>query len=215
MLFRSSFFLFFLWLASQLSPNSIVPDSQINFIERIVRRVTYTVYFCKFFKLNYRPASKIRVNMSNDKSYPAKLVASSPDDDLAVLKISANGLNAATYGDSSKLEVGDQVIAIGNPLGQLSNTASTGIISALNRQLTIENRKLNLLQTDASINPGNSGGALFNSSGNLIGIVVAKSAGSDVEGAGLLKNKCGCGGSVKVTSPISSMRMPRLVSSEK
>lgn len=129
-------------------------------------------------------ASKIRVNMSNDKSYPAKLVASSPDDDLAVLKISANGLNAATYGDSSKLEVGDQVIAIGNPLGQLSNTASTGIISALNRQLTIENRKLNLLQTDASINPGNSGGALFNSSGNLIGIVVAKSAGSDVEGLG-------------------------------
>lgn len=129
-------------------------------------------------------ASKIRVNMSNDKSYPAKLIASSPDDDLAVLKISASGLNAATYGDSSKLEVGDNVIAIGNPLGQLSNTASTGIISALNRQLTIENRKLNLLQTDASINPGNSGGALFNGSGNLIGIVVAKSAGSDVEGLG-------------------------------
>ncbi len=129
-------------------------------------------------------ASKIKVTLSNNKSYDAKLIGTSPDDDLAVLKINAMGLSPATYGDSSTLEVGDNVVAIGNPLGQLSNTASTGIISALNRKLTIDNKQLNLLQTDASINPGNSGGALFNGSGNLIGIVVAKSAGSDVEGLG-------------------------------
>lgn len=129
-------------------------------------------------------ASKIKVTLSNNKSYDAKLVGASPDDDLAVLKINAVGLNTATYGNSSKLAVGDHVVAIGNPLGELSNTASTGIISALNRKLTIGNKKLNLLQTDASINPGNSGGALFNGSGNLIGIVVAKSAGSNVEGLG-------------------------------
>lgn len=129
-------------------------------------------------------ANKIKVTLSNNKSYEAKLIGASPDDDLAVIKINASGLKAATYGDSSALEVGDNVVAIGNPLGQLSNTASTGIISALNRKLTIDNKKLNLLQTDASINPGNSGGALFNSAGNLIGVVVAKSAGSDVEGLG-------------------------------
>ena len=75
-------------------------------------------------------------------------------------------------------------MAIGNPLGQLSNTATTGIISALDRKLTIGNQKLTLLQTDAAVNPGNSGGGLFDASGNLIGIVESKSTGSDVEGLG-------------------------------
>lgn len=129
-------------------------------------------------------ASKVTVTLKNKKTYTATVVGTDSDNDIAVLKIRATGLSAATYGNSSKLQVGDQVVAIGNPLGELSNTATTGIISALNRNLTIDGKKLNLLQTDASINPGNSGGALFNSSGNLLGIVVAKSSGSDVEGLG-------------------------------
>ncbi len=129
-------------------------------------------------------ATKITVTLKNKKSYSAKVVGTDADNDIAILKINATGLTAATYGDSSDLEVGDQVVAIGNPLGQLGGTATTGIISALNRNLTIDGKSLNLLQTDASINPGNSGGALFNASGNLVGIVVAKSSGSDVEGLG-------------------------------
>lgn len=129
-------------------------------------------------------ATKIKVTLRNKKSYTAKVVGADSENDIAVLKINATGLSAATYGNSSSLSVGDKVVAIGNPLGELSNTATTGIISALNRDLTIDGQKMNLLQTDASINPGNSGGALFNSSGNLIGIVVAKSTGSDVEGLG-------------------------------
>ena len=129
-------------------------------------------------------ASKITVTLNNKKTYSATVIGSDSDKDLAVVKINAEDLTAATYGDSSKLSVGDDVVAIGNPLGELGGTATTGIISALNRNLTIEGKKMSLLQTDASINPGNSGGALFNSSGNLIGIVVAKSSSSGVEGLG-------------------------------
>ncbi len=129
-------------------------------------------------------AMKITVTLKDKKTYSAKLIGTDAENDIAILKIDAKNLSAATYGDSSKLEVGDQVIAIGNPLGQLGGTATLGIISALDRSLTIDGRTLNLLQTDASINPGNSGGALFDAAGNLIGIVVAKSTGSDVEGLG-------------------------------
>lgn len=129
-------------------------------------------------------ASKITVTLNNGKDYEATVVGADPDNDVAVLKIKETGLKAATYGDSSKLDVGDAVVAVGNPLGELSNTATTGIISALDRELTIDGKTMNLLQTDASINPGNSGGALFDAAGNLIGIVVAKSTGSDVEGLG-------------------------------
>lgn len=129
-------------------------------------------------------ASSIKVTLKSGKSYTAKLIGTDSDNDLAVIKITATGLTAATYGNSSKLEVGDSVVAIGNALGELSNTATTGIVSALDRELTINNQKLTLLQTDASVNPGNSGGGLFDSSGNLIGIVESKSSGSDVEGLG-------------------------------
>lgn len=129
-------------------------------------------------------ASKITVTLNNNKEYKAKIVGEDEDNDIAVLKINATGLTAATYGNSSKLSVGDQVVVIGNPLGQLGGTATTGIISALNRNLTIDGNEMNLLQTDASINPGNSGGGMFDAAGNLIGIVEAKSTGSDVEGLG-------------------------------
>ena len=129
-------------------------------------------------------ARKITVTLRNGKEYDAEIIGADADNDIAVIKIDAKGLQEATYGDSSKLEVGDQVVALGNPLGTLSGTATTGIISALNRNLTIDNRTLNLFQTDASINPGNSGGGMFDTSGNLIGIVEAKSTGSDIDGLG-------------------------------
>lgn len=87
-------------------------------------------------------------------------------------------------GSSSKLEVGDTAVAIGNPLGELGGTVTSGIISALDREVTIDNQTMQLLQTNAAINPGNSGGGLFNDQGELIGIVNAKSSGSNIEGLG-------------------------------
>lgn len=129
-------------------------------------------------------ASKITVTTSDDKEYEAKLVGTDSITDIAVLKISAKNLAPATYGNSDQLAVGDMAVAIGNPLGELGGTVSAGIISALDRELAIDGKTMTLLQTDASINPGNSGGGLFNGDGQLIGIVVAKSSGSNVEGLG-------------------------------
>lgn len=129
-------------------------------------------------------ASKITVTTSDDKEYEAKLVGTDSITDIAVLKISAKNLTPATYGNSDQLAVGDMAVAIGNPLGELGGTVSAGIISALDRELSIDGKTMTLLQTDASINPGNSGGGLFNGDGQLIGIVVAKSSGSNVEGLG-------------------------------
>lgn len=129
-------------------------------------------------------ASKITVTTSDEKEYEAKLVGTDNITDVAVLKINAKGLSPATYGNSDQLVVGDMAVAIGNPLGELGGTVTAGIISALDRQLAIDGKTMTLLQTDSSINPGNSGGGLFNGDGQLIGIVVAKSSGSDVEGLG-------------------------------
>lgn len=129
-------------------------------------------------------ANKITVTLKDGTALDAKVIGSDTQNDVAVLKVTAKNLTAATYGDSSQLQQGDMVVAIGNPLGELGGSASTGIISALDREVSIEGRELTLLQTDTSINPGNSGGGLFDGHGNLIGIVVAKSTGSDVEGLG-------------------------------
>lgn len=129
-------------------------------------------------------ATKIYVTTKDGKEYTAKLVGADADTDIAVLKVNAKNLSAVTYGDSSKLKVGDLAVAIGNPLGQLGGTVTAGIISALDRSMSIEGKTMSLLQTDTSINPGNSGGGLFNQYGQLVGIVVAKSSGSDVEGLG-------------------------------
>ncbi len=129
-------------------------------------------------------ASKITVTTTDDKEYEAKLVGTDSITDIAVIKISAKNLTPATYGNSDQLKVGDMAVAIGNPLGELGGTVSAGIISALDRELAIDGKTMTLLQTDASINPGNSGGGLFNGDGQLIGIVVAKSSGSNVEGLG-------------------------------
>lgn len=129
-------------------------------------------------------ASKITVTTSDQQEYDAELVGTDPITDIAVLKIKAEGLTPTTYGNSDQLAVGDMAVAIGNPLGELGGTVTAGIISALDRELAIDGKTMTLLQTDSSINPGNSGGGLFNGDGQLIGIVVAKSSGSDVEGLG-------------------------------
>ena len=129
-------------------------------------------------------ANKITVTTSDKHSYEATLVGTDQTNDVAVLKIKATGLTPAVYGNSDQLQVGDMAVAIGNPLGELGGTVTAGIISATDRELSIDGKTMKLLQTDSSINPGNSGGGLFNGDGQLIGLVVAKSAGSDVEGLG-------------------------------
>lgn len=129
-------------------------------------------------------ASTIAVRTKDGESYEAMLVATDADTDLALLKIEASGLKPIVFGDSGALEVGDVVVAIGNPLGTLGGTVTQGIISALDRDLTIDGEKMTLLQTDASVSPGNSGGALVNDRGELVGIVNAKSSMTGVEGIG-------------------------------
>ncbi|WP_308559864.1 trypsin-like peptidase domain-containing protein [uncultured Holdemania sp.] len=114
----------------------------------------------------------------------AQLVATDSKMDIGVIKIDASGLTPAILGDSDSLSVGEPVVAVGNPLGQLGGTVTNGIVSALDREIILNNERRNLLQTNAAINPGNSGGGLFNASGELVGIVVAKSSGEDVEGLG-------------------------------
>lgn len=127
-------------------------------------------------------ANKVQVTLHNGESYPAGIVGSDPSNDIAVIKIDAKGLTTATIGDSSTVDVGDLAVAIGNPLGQLGGTATTGIISALDRTLDVEGTTLTLMQTDAAINGGNSGGGLFNNKGELIGIVESKASAVGVEG---------------------------------
>lgn len=129
-------------------------------------------------------ADKITVTLKNGTSYDATLVGSDETTDLAVLKIEATDLVPAKFGDSDALRVGEMAIAIGNPLGELGGTVTNGLISALDREITIENQTMTLLQTNAAVNPGNSGGGLFNEKGELIGIVNAKTSASGIEGLG-------------------------------
>ena len=121
--------------------------------------------------------------------YDATVIGSDSASDVAVLKIDAEGLTPAVVGDSNALTVGEEVMAVGNPLGNLSGTVTNGIVSALNRDVSIQSNdgsilNLSLIQTNASISPGNSGGGLFNMAGELIGIVNAKSQASGAEGLG-------------------------------
>ncbi len=133
-------------------------------------------------------ANTITVRLTNSKTYTAKLIGKDATLDVALLKIDESGLTTAKFGNSAKLNVGQIAIAIGNPLGQLGGTVTDGIISATDREIQLDGKTMNLLQTNAAINPGNSGGGLFDSNGNLIGIVVAKStstsSGTSVEGLG-------------------------------
>lgn len=129
-------------------------------------------------------ANSITVTLHNGESYEAELKGTDSDQDIAILKIDADDLTPADIGDSDTLNVGQTIVVIGNPLGQLGGSVTHGIISALGRQITIDNTTMTLMQIDAAVNPGNSGGALFNLKGQLVGIVNAKSSGDDVEGIG-------------------------------
>lgn len=129
-------------------------------------------------------SNTIKVYLHDDEEYDATLIATDATTDLAVIKIEATGLQPSKLGDSDQLAVGDDVIAIGNPLGELRGSATSGMISAVSRTITIEDQKMHLLQTDAAINPGNSGGGLFNDKGELIGVVNAKVASAQIEGLG-------------------------------
>lgn len=133
-------------------------------------------------------AAIVKVTLTDGKSYVAKVVGTDPKTDLAVLKIEATDstLYPAIIRDdtASPLVLAESVIAIGNPLGVLGGTVTEGILSALERNITVEGKSMTLLQTSASVNSGNSGGGLFDINGSLIGIVNAKSTGEDVEGLG-------------------------------
>jgi len=129
-------------------------------------------------------ASNITVRLSNGDEFKATLIGTDAQTDIGVIKIDAKNLTPAVFGDSSKLIIGELTVAIGNPLGHLGGTVTDGIISALDREITVEGENMVLLQTNAAVSPGNSGGGLFNANGELIGIVNAKSSGDSIEGLG-------------------------------
>ena len=131
-------------------------------------------------------ADSIVVTLTDGTKYAATLIGTDEQSDIALLWIDAGSkqLTVATMGASFDTVVGEDVLAIGNPLGSLGGTVTEGIISATARQISIEGTDMTLLQISAPINPGNSGGGLFNMAGELIGIVNAKCSSDDVEGLG-------------------------------
>ena len=132
-------------------------------------------------------ASNITVSIG-DKDYPATLVGEDTTSDIAVVKVDATGLTPATVGNSDNLKVGESVMAVGNPLGELGGTVTSGIVSALNRSVSIQGSSsvntMSLIQMDASVSPGNSGGALVNMYGQVIGITSSKYVNASYEGLG-------------------------------
>ena len=132
-------------------------------------------------------AKSITVRLTNKEEYKATVLGSNKNLDLAVIRIEKKlneSFTVAPIGDSSKLIVGQDIIAIGNPLGSLGGTVTDGIVSALDRNVSIDGVSMTLLQHNAAINPGNSGGALFDMMGNLVGIVNAKTSETGIEGLG-------------------------------
>lgn len=130
-------------------------------------------------------ADTITVRLSNGNEYIATVIGTDASADIAVIKIRAEeALTVAILGNSERLLVGEEILVIGNPLGQLGGSVTNGIISALDREIAIDGETMTLLQTNAAVNPGNSGGGMFNLYGELVGIINAKSSGTDVEGLG-------------------------------
>jgi len=132
-------------------------------------------------------ATSIDVIMHDGSEYAAELVGKDSSNDLAVLKIEATGLSAATLGSSRSLVIGDMVVAIGNPLGELASTQTVGYVSGIDREVSTSGSitTISMIQTDAAINPGNSGGPLFNMYGEVIGITTAKYSGTTGSGASI------------------------------
>ena len=132
-------------------------------------------------------ASSVKVTLYNGETYDATVIGSDEDYDIAVLKIDVTGATPVVLGDSSKVAIGESVAAVGNPLGELTFSMSEGIVSCVNRAINVDGTPFNMIQVDCSINPGNSGGPLFNSYGEVIGIVSAKYSSysnTTVEGIG-------------------------------
>lgn len=128
--------------------------------------------------------SSITVRTTAGEEFDAEVIGADWVSDIAVLRIEKTGLKSAVWASSKNLRPGQSIIAIGNPLGSLGGSVSRGIISGVERTITVEGVPMTLLQIDAAINPGNSGGGLFDMNGNLVGIVNAKSVATDVEGIG-------------------------------
>ena len=133
-----------------------------------------------------RDAKKVKVTFNNGEVYNANIIGSDAKNDVAVLKINETKLSPVTFGDSSSVRKGEDIFVIGNPLGELSGSVTNGIVSAKNRELELEGSIMSLIQTNAEINSGNSGGGVFKLNGELIGVVIAKSTGEDLEGLGFV-----------------------------
>lgn len=134
-----------------------------------------------------RGASSVQVTLYNGDTYDATVIGGDSDYDVAVLKINASGLQPVTLGESADVNVGDTVLAIGNPLGELTFSMSQGIVSSCDRAINVDGTPFNMIQVDCSINPGNSGGPLVNLYGEVVGIVSAKYSSyssTTVEGLG-------------------------------
>ena len=129
-------------------------------------------------------AKTLTVITNNAEEYEATVVGYDEGNDFALIKVDVKGLTPVKMGSSDDLIVGDQVVAIGNPLGEITNSLTVGYISVKDRGITIDNSIINMLQTDTAINPGNSGGPLFNMKGEVIGITTAKYSGTAVESIG-------------------------------
>lgn len=129
-------------------------------------------------------ASNITVTTHSGDEYAATVKGYDATNDVAVLKVEAEGLSAATIGSSGNLSIGDMVVAIGNPLGRLAATETVGYVSGINREVTTDNTVISMLQTDAAINPGNSGGPLVNMYGQVVGINSSKIMTEGYEGMG-------------------------------
>ena len=160
---------------------SINVGTETNFFGRIVEQASSGSGFILtsdgYILTNYHVvdgASTIEVTTYAGDTFEAKYIGGDEDYDIAVIKVDATGLSPVTIGDSDEVHVGDNVIAIGNPLGELTFSLTSGSVSAANRAITVEDTPFNMIQVDCSINPGNSGGPLLNSYGEVIGIVSAK-----------------------------------------
>lgn len=191
-------------------PVAAIYDQACNEVVGITTEVTYTNFFGQtsssavsgsgfivspdgyiltnyhVIEYAYKGNYAITVMLHDGTRYEASIVGVEDCNDIAVLKIDASGLDPVTFGDSDKLSVGDDVYAVGNPLGELEFSMTTGHVSALDRLITTDesSEAINMFQIDAAVNSGNSGGPVYNANGEVVGIVTAKYSDTGVEGLG-------------------------------
>ena len=168
---------------SSVSINVISVSQGYNFFGRQVQTASsgsgFIISKDGYIVTNYHVVgggTSVEVTLNNGKTFPAQIIGGDPDYDIAVIKVDPGEteLQPVVLGASSSLQVGDEVVAIGNPLGELTFSMSEGIVSCLNREITVDNTPFNMIQVTAAVNSGNSGGPLFNIYGEVVGIVSAK-----------------------------------------